>query len=428
VIRTGRIVAVAATIAAALVVGVTAGSAKPSETVTLRLLYNNIGTLAMNTVIANFERVYPDINVEPTYVDGGALTTSLLPQLAAGNAPDLFQTQPGFYTPPSPWALAKSGHLLNLTGSPWQKRVYGPAKQWVWFKDKLYAWPVTLGPHGVAYNVDLFKQLNLKSPKTFAEFVAMCPKITAAGKIPIANGFAGSITTGIVMYQMFSAAFVYNLDRKWDQKRINKQVTFQNSALWRRSLQAIVDLKNAGCFGPAPQGTTLASATQQFARGDAVMSILAYSQIGQAATANPNLNYRVFNLPADKAKDTTMSAAVSQSISIFAKTKHPKEAKTFLNFMARPKQSSLFSKINGGVAPFDAAKGLFPAYAVEAAPTAKAGKLVFSLHKYLNPTIILGPSGISAGIVGLFTGQKTVDQILKDQDYLWANPTATQAP
>jgi raffinose/stachyose/melibiose transport system substrate-binding protein len=418
-----------AAVLVAMLALVAGASAKPHATVTLRFIWNNSNGQAMNIMLANFERAYPNIHVEATYVDGGTpLQTTILSQLQAGNAADVFQMQPGFYTPLSPWAIAKSGYLLDLTGSPWQKRVLPSAKQWVWYKDKLYAWPMSLGPHGVAYNVDLFKQLGLKIPTTFAEFVSMCPKIAAAGKIPIANGFAGSNVTGIVMYQMFTAEFVYALDKQWDAERIAKKTTFQTSPLWRRAFQAVLDLKNAGCFGSAPQGVTIPAAAQQFARGDAAMSILAWAQMPGVLAINPSLNYSFFNMPADNAKNTVMSAAVSQTIGGYAKTAHPKEVRTFINFMARPKQSSLWAKVGGGVAPFDAAKGVFPSYAAPSIPAAKAGRLVVSLHKYLNPTLTLGPSGIANSIVGLFTGQVTVDSALKALDYLWDNPTATNAP
>jgi hypothetical protein len=31
-------------------------------------------------------------------------------------------------------------------------------------------------------------------------------------------------------------------------------------------------------------------------------------------------------------------------------------------------------------------------------------------------------------VQGLFTGQRTIDDLLKAADYLWDNPTATSAP
>jgi raffinose/stachyose/melibiose transport system substrate-binding protein len=425
--KTLRVGTVAALLAVLLTLA--SGASAKSNAVTLRLLYNNTGSAAMNLLIANFERVNPNIHIEPTYVDGGTpLTTTLLTQLQAGNAPDVFQMQPGFFTPISPWTLGKAGYLLNLAGSPWQKRVLPSAKNWVTYQNKLYAWPLTLGPHGVAFNTDLFAQLGLKVPTTFSQFVAMCPKIKAAGKTPIANGFAGSIVTGIVMYQMFTAEFVYSIDKGFDQKRVAKKTTFASSPLWQRMMQAIVQLKDAGCFGPAPQGVSIPSATQQFARGDAAMSILAWAQMPGVLAVNPNLHYSFFNLPSDTASNTVMSAAVSQALGGYAKTQHPNEVKTFISFMARAKQSSLWAKVGGGVAPFDAVKGVFPAYAAPSIPAAKAGKIVVSLHTYLNPNLSIGTSGIAGQIIGLFSGQSTPDSALKALDYLWDNPTSTTAP
>ena len=63
-------------------------------------------------LIANFERAYPNIEVDATFAPNNAALYQLLTtQLAAGNAPDVFVTYPGCGTPISVCMLAKSGYL-----------------------------------------------------------------------------------------------------------------------------------------------------------------------------------------------------------------------------------------------------------------------------------------------------------------------------
>src|SRR5438128_969862 len=89
-----RIVAVL-TAAMAVAVGVSAAQAKSSETVTLRMMSITSIQQAQEVLIKNFEHAYPNIKIEPTYVVGTAAFQTLLPQLQAGNAPDIMFVQPG---------------------------------------------------------------------------------------------------------------------------------------------------------------------------------------------------------------------------------------------------------------------------------------------------------------------------------------------
>ena len=61
-----------------------------------------------------------------------------------------------------------------------------------------------------------------------------------------------------------------------------------------------------------------------------------------------------------------------------AKTQYPKEARMFIDFVARPKQNSLYCKVQGCAAGDDFNKGIFPAYMSDLVPLIKNGQTVFS--------------------------------------------------
>jgi ABC-type glycerol-3-phosphate transport system substrate-binding protein len=72
-------------------------SARPArdDTVTITLIANTLDQTVWQVLIANFERVYPNITVDATYTGGTAIGQLEPTELAAGNAPDLLATVPG---------------------------------------------------------------------------------------------------------------------------------------------------------------------------------------------------------------------------------------------------------------------------------------------------------------------------------------------
>ena len=56
------------------------------------------------------------------------------------------------------------------------------------YKGKLYAFPNEQDYIYVYYNKEIFKELRLKEPKTYEEFLRICDRTKQAGYIPIAFG------------------------------------------------------------------------------------------------------------------------------------------------------------------------------------------------------------------------------------------------
>jgi raffinose/stachyose/melibiose transport system substrate-binding protein len=414
-------------VAIAMLAGLSVASAtaKSHETVTLNLLMASTQQPGFTILIANFERVYPDIKINATYIPSPSLPQLLLTQFQAGNAPDLYHMLAGRNGITAVLLMAESGRLLPLGNEIWVKRLPGYVKPAMMYKGKPYAYPYALYAVGVAYNIDMFKQIGVKVPTTFAQVLAMCKKISAAGKFPFVQGFSEANNAGLFPQQRM-IQYVYSKTKNWDDLRDQKKVSFASSPEWRRSFQSILDMKDAGCFQPGAQGTSAAQEFSTFARGDAAMALMASTQFGNVTTINPTIKAGFFNLPADSPAQSQVILNGS-FIGINAQTKHPAEAKTFIHFLSRPKQAALFAKISGGNSYYDILKNVLPPYMSDLAPLLKAGKAQWAPHtQWPNPSInsvVLG-----SGIQGLFTGQKTIDDLLKSMDYMWDNPTATSGP
>jgi raffinose/stachyose/melibiose transport system substrate-binding protein len=424
--RWTRASAVVLGLAAALVLGVSAASAHPEDNVSVSALLVNTHQPGYDVLIKNFNNVYKDITIGPvTYLPSGTIRTLLLTELQSGSAPDLFFTNGGNAAPSAVWPLAKAGKLLDLSSGPWVKRLTGLVKPDLEYGGKIYALPVAAFLEGVAYNPAVFSQLKLKVPQTFGQLLQMCGTITKAGKIPFAQGF-GELN-GFSNWEAVLSTLVYAKQANWNTLRDQHKVSFQTSATWRRALTMLIDMKNASCFSPGVAGTTVANAYSQLAKGDAAMSVLATVQTGALQAVVPTFQPGWFSFPFDSAKDTRVVVNASGNLSVNAATKNPQQARTFINFLGRPKQASLFAKITGGVSDYDVKKCVLPATLKEFLPMCKAGKVIAAeTGRWANQN--LGLAYLNPSMQGLITGQKSVDDILKGLDYLWDNPTATSPP
>jgi raffinose/stachyose/melibiose transport system substrate-binding protein len=398
-----------------------APSKKTADPVTLTLLFPTASSNALDLLIANFHRVYPDIRINPTYISNGIYAQTLLTQLQAGNAADLFYAAGGTQTIAGVWPLAASARLVDLSGSPWNKRIWPAIAAGARFQGRTYAWPQIVSVYGVVYNVDLFNQLRLKVPTTFSEVLALCRTISSAGKIPFAQAIAGGGTFAQTFFHLTSINSVYSVKPTWDADRIAKKATFASDPGWTQAMQQVVDMKNNNCFDPGLAGTTTPQQNALFANGQAAMMAVNSATISSFADLNPKLNFGMFAFPASVAKNTRIPIAQSLSIAANKATKNPDAAKTFINFVARVKQNDLYAKVANALPMLDG-RGKKPTVAFSfmkpMMPLFDSTK-VYPLPNNTWPSARLIAEAFAPGIAGLITGQTTVQGVLSRADEIW---------
>jgi raffinose/stachyose/melibiose transport system substrate-binding protein len=396
-----------------------------AKKVTLRMIQNVSVKPAWAALIKKFEAAHPDIAVNVQYVDTAEASQLVLTQLASGNGPDVFGTTAGNGTPSSVIPLAQAGKLLDLSGAEWEANLAPQTESTVSYQGKLYSWIVSLNAQGAFYNKELFTKLGLTVPTKMSEVLAMCPKITAAGKVPFAQGFADVGTAdGILWGLNRMIQYVYAADPGWDARRAKKAVTFADSPEWQRALQSFVSMKDAGCFQKGVQGASFEDQLRLFGTGDAVMTVGASSQLSSILAVNPDLDYAFMNLPPDDAGQAVAGLSATNAIAASATTKYPKQVKALFDFAAEDGNSREFAKLLGGIAPADADGGAPPDFMADMKPLFATSKIV------LNPTVTwpnpsLVPAALAPGFQGLLTGQQKVKDVLEQMDRLWDNPKAT---
>jgi raffinose/stachyose/melibiose transport system substrate-binding protein len=421
-VRRARLV-VALLAAALFALGVVAGEARPagSDQVTITMLGNATVQPGYQVLVANFERVYPNIRVDATFAPTQAVLYQLeATELAAGNAPDLLGTLPGCGTPVSVCVLAKAGHLAPLVNEPWTKwslplvtslGKYGPG---------LYAFEPALTPWGMFTNDSLFAKLRLKVPETFSELLSVCRAAKADGTVALLSP-GGTNTGPMSMIDDIAVATVYGRDPHWLAQLRAGKVSFEGSPGWHQALQRFVELNDAGCFEPGMAGISLGQSTlADFAQGGGLMAPTVSSNKGLIDTFGPQFPYSFHPFPGGTVPgqtETLIRPGMALSVNAHSSPAQQAAAQTFIDFVARPAQNALYTRVLGNLTQREFLEQEIPSFMRPFASVfANHSYAIDPLQTWWNPNVGLA---LLQDAIGLVTGQTTVDQVLGAMDAGW---------
>jgi raffinose/stachyose/melibiose transport system substrate-binding protein len=325
---------------------VVASSSPSGEKVELQFFqYKPEAHDTFEALIKKFEAANPNIKIVQDNPPDAS--TVIKTKVAANEIPDIIAIGgDNIYA-----SLAQSGVLSDITGSPELSNVtegYVKMLGTIAETDKTYAIPYGANANGVIYNKKLFKEMGLTVPTTWDEFVALNKKIQAAGKLPFYFAFKDSWTT-LPALNVFAADLQgegFFADRKANKTTFAK--AYKEAA--EKYLQLIA-------FGQKDNfGTGYNDANVAFANGESFMYAQGVWAIGDIKKANPAVEVGVFPYPVtnDPAKNFLVSG-VDQMLSTSATTKHPAEAKKFIEFLLTPESAKAYV---AGVNTFSALKGI----------------------------------------------------------------------
>jgi raffinose/stachyose/melibiose transport system substrate-binding protein len=422
-LRPARLVAGSVVLIAALSLGIGASQARPAktnDTITLRLLANFVGQPGYQVLIANFERVYPNIKIDATYAASNATLYQLeTTQLAAGNGPDLFVTYPGCGTPVSVCAVAKAGHLAPMVKKPWTKRSLPLVTSLDKYAGGLFAFTPIISLYGVFTNDDRFKELGIKVPQTFSQLLDVCRKAKTAGTAALV--LPGTSATDIsYLLTALAVPTVYAKDKRFLAKQRAGTATFAGAPGWRQALQEFIDMNTAGCFQPGAAGTSAAAAGALFAQGQGLMFPAITNMKGVIDAGNPKFAYSHHLFPGGTDPNETRTfvhLSLSPGVNVHAGPEAQAAAHKFIDFFARPKQNALFAEIQGGSTQYQFKKKQLPGFMSSELSAVEQGKYVISpVETWWNSNVLLQ---LQQNQIGLITGQRSIDDVLNAMDAAW---------
>jgi raffinose/stachyose/melibiose transport system substrate-binding protein len=225
----------------------------------------------VTNLVKDFQAKNPDIQLEYVALGDPGLMDKTKIAMAAGNAPDIFQTWGGSVL----GGYADADRLLDLTAE--MKKIPGSAAAsgaMTW-KGKTYGVAPFFAVAGLFVNEGLFKQYNLKVPTTIAEMEKVADALLAKGKQPFACGAKDkwpALATYMYLVNRYGGdAFAVAQQRKG---------SFAGDA-FVKAAQKYQEWVKKGYFGKTPLGEGYGDAQQLMATGAAGMQITGSWMCGQ---------------------------------------------------------------------------------------------------------------------------------------------------
>lgn len=395
------------------------GGSGSGGNVTLRLMALASAQPGLDKVIQAWTTAHPETKIQANYLPSGdTYNTTVSTQFSGGNGADLVWLISGHASPISTQVFAKSGYLADLTNESWVGTMYAPTKPLYQYEDKVYLRDLGMSPLAIVnYNKEYFAQNNLQLPQTFAQFLDLCRAVAAKGMTPVSWGAATQAVNANDL-AVLAGNTVFSTNPNWLPDAVAGKTTFSQTAGWREAVQQIADMKAAKCFSPGVGGVALTQMISDFADGKTAMMFTYGGLVGNVLQQKPSMQVGMFPMPAADAANTRITVQAAGGLGINAKTKNLSQAKEFLDFVSAPEQQVTLAKLNNLISPAAAVSGNLSGMYADIKP-------YFADNKVLADPTAQWPNtshntNTGASVQGLFTGQKSVDEVLADMDKFFA--------
>ena len=330
-------------------------NAKVSGTVTVLGEATGSGQKAIQAVLADFKKLYPDVTAKYNTA-GRNLTTVLSTAVAGGNPPDVaLIPQPGFMR-----ELIKKKALKPITFlKPAIKRDWSSG--WLSLgsvNGKLYGLFVKgANKSTVWYNVKLFKNAGVKTPKTFNALLKAAKTLKASGtKAYSIGGGDGWTLTDLFenIYLRQSGPALYD---KLATHKIKWTHASVKSAL-RTMAKIFSDTGNiAGGTSGALETNFADSVAQAFGANPKAAMVFEGDFVetdAVAAGSKPNTGFNFFAWPAIKPGSASYIVSAGDAAVMF---KDKPAVRALLKYLATPRAATVWAKQGGFSSPNKRVKG-----------------------------------------------------------------------
>lgn len=227
---------------------------------------------AYKTMISQFQKAYPDVEVEYIVVADNEFDTKLQTMIGAGECPDVF-----YCSIDKMMKYAATGNLYNLSEYVENNEIFKPDNVWSCLNDlyrfdgenqgkgDVYALPKDVSAFPIFYNVDLFKAAGVTPPTAqdpwdWNDFLEAAKKLT--------SGEGDSKVYGTGAYSLESA--VWSNGAEWVDPETLSKVEITDPA-FTEALQWCADLSLVHGVAPTVEESSALSDYDRFKQGKLAM-------------------------------------------------------------------------------------------------------------------------------------------------------------
>lgn len=244
--------------------------------------------------------------------------------------------------------LFEAGYLATLDDLTGLQDNFTPAARAPWATDdgRPYGVPFIAVSHGVYYNADLFTQLGLEIPHTWAELLDAAQALQDAGYIPFANASGDEWTVAEIVFMNLAPSFIGGREGRLEY--LSGERCF-NDAHAVAAFQAVADIAP---FLPPDQATlTYYDSQQLFLQGKAAMWLGGSWDIPFFESLAPDFEWSVFAVPAPAGQPAHVTFHLDAGIGLNAASPHKEEAKLFLTWLTTSEPAELLGNELPGFFP-----------------------------------------------------------------------------
>ena len=266
-------------------------------------------------------------------------------ELSRGEGPDLLYVRPFSvdgnlvrYLTPLNDEIPLSQNFDETKLTPWTNSAFGLT----------YAMPFVGVVQAVYYNKDIFDRYFLEPPKTWEEFKLTANALQSADPnlIPIANALNQNEDSE--MFMSIAANILGGPEGRRQLMKTDGTSLCYNNYRVVQTFQAIKDLKP---YLPKNAATINSQTSKElFLQGKAAM-LFGGSWDLQTISEEASFNWDIFAVPAPYSQQTYVIFQPDIGIGINRATRHPEEAKLFLNWLMSPEAINLLAQQLPGFYP-----------------------------------------------------------------------------
>ncbi|MBT2626988.1 extracellular solute-binding protein [Bacillus sp. ISL-32] len=288
-------------------------------------------------VVKEFEKEHPDIHIQTEAVLNDSYKDKIKVMLGTSSPPDVFFSWSDEFAAKfirGNKALDLSSYYKNDT--KWSSQLVGTQIKPFTYEEKEYGVPWQMDAKSFFYNKDIFEKLNLKPPSTWEELIKVSKKLKANGYTPISFGTKAPWTISHYIGTLNQRM----VDEKTRERDYNAKTGEFTDEGYIKALEKLKELMPY--FNEHVNSIDHEYARQQFKSGKSAMM---YAETAEIKLVEP-VNLGLFSFPditGQKGSSNALTGA-PEGFMISSKTKHPKEAMEFLQFLTSKKMGEKLVK------------------------------------------------------------------------------------
>ena len=348
-----------------------------------------------------YEEQNPGVEIEFQAFQADTYNTVLSSALAAGEGPDTMHVRAygNFET------FAEPGYLMPLDDVvPALENFPEIALQGETLRSdgRVYAVPFATQTLVIYYNQEIFDEVGVEVPTTWAEFQDVAEQLQQAGYIPLANGTA-TAWMDEVLFGVFGPS-VYGEELYGELT--SGETNFEDP----RFVEALERLNELTEYMPPDHvGVDYPNSQSLFLNGVAAMFAGGSWEIANFRNQNPDLQMGIMAPPSQEGEPALVSSFLDGGYAINADTDNPEAAIDFINFLASEEFGQMLTDKLANVSPIPGVEPSDPLLErVVELNQNSVPYLTLVGFRYENPT---GSTLLQEGLQRMFAGDATAEEV-----------------